>query len=284
MDLGVGAVMLTGALVRRPTAATRAGGGADRGAWRVCRRHAPLVGIGAARLLAVKAADYHEVVSEYGTPAGLDTPSNPAGGRNAPPSASRAPQSAASAARRPAVASAARSRPPQRRRPSHSAPSGTHWNFFFTLALVAAAAAVATPASARATALCGAALLLLHQAALSCGLAGWVEHAPRLGLLSANKVRPRTMPCAPARCQEQPRARFPAAHRPVPVLAGGAGLAPRLPRHLVAGRRARRRLPPPRLGARLVARPRAARPADGGAVGRRAAAALPSQYCTTRRA
>ena len=95
MDLGVGAVMLTGALVRRPTAATRAGGGADRGAWRVCRRHAPLVGIGAARLLAVKAADYHEVVSEYGTPAGLDTPSTllaegprphlPPGHRRAPP-------------------------------------------------------------------------------------------------------------------------------------------------------------------------------------------------------
>lgn len=127
MDLGVGAVMLTGALVRRRASAKPAR--LSESAWRVCRRHAPLVAIGAGRLIAVKAADYHEVVSEY----------------------------------------------------------GTHWNFFFTLALVAAAAAVATPASARATALCAAALLLLHQAALLCGIAQWVEHTPRRGLLSANK-------------------------------------------------------------------------------------------------
>ena len=150
MDLGVGAVLMTGALVgrRRPpptpgdsnSHSSSHGGGAttspgpSRGLGhslrRVGRRHAPLLAIGVARIIAVKASDYHEVVSEY----------------------------------------------------------GTHWNFFFTLALVAAAAGVATPRSAATTALCASALLLLHQAALSWGgLAEWVESAPRLGVFSANK-------------------------------------------------------------------------------------------------
>ena len=61
MDLGVGAVMLTGALVRRRTSAKPAR--LSESALRVCRRHAPLVAIGVGRLLAVKAADYHEVAT-----------------------------------------------------------------------------------------------------------------------------------------------------------------------------------------------------------------------------
>ena len=64
---------------------------------------------------------------------------------------------------------------------------GTHWNFFFTLGIVAAAAAAATPASPPATAAVGMSVLLVHQAALSGGLAAFVEHAPRLSLISANK-------------------------------------------------------------------------------------------------
>ena len=61
MDLGVGAVMLTGGLVRRRTSAKPAR--LSESALRVCRRHAPLVAIGVGRLLAVKAADYHEVAT-----------------------------------------------------------------------------------------------------------------------------------------------------------------------------------------------------------------------------
>ena len=64
---------------------------------------------------------------------------------------------------------------------------GTHWNFFFTLGIVAAAAAAATPANPYAAAVAGLSVLLAHQAALSGGLAAYVEHAPRLSLISANK-------------------------------------------------------------------------------------------------
>ena len=152
---------------------------------------------------------------------------------------------------------------------------GTHWNFFFTLALVAAAAAVATPASARATALCAAVLLLLHQAALLCGLAQWVEHAPRRGLLSANKVWRAPAPA-------QPRARACARALPdQPALgcarsaAGGAGLPTRLPRRLVARRRHRRGLAPALRCSQLVARPGGARPPHPRA-GRRRAAHAPA--------
>lgn len=168
MDLGVGAVMLTGALVRRRTRAAKPVS-LTESVWRVCRQHAPLVAIGAGRLLAVRAADYHEVASEY----------------------------------------------------------GTHWNFFFTLALVTATAAIATPASVRATALCVAALFLVHQVVLVCGLAQWVEHAPRLGIFSANKVCGALRPgptCSPTSLFS--------CSRPA---AGGASFSPRLPRCLVAG-------------------------------------------------
>ena len=145
MDLGVGAVMLTGALVRRRTRAAKPVS-LTESVWRVCRQHAPLVAIGAGRLLAVRAADYHEVASEY----------------------------------------------------------GTHWNFFFTLALVTATAAIATPTSVRATALCAASLFLVHQVVLVCGLAQWVEHAPRLGIFSANKVSVWRAPARPHVLPDQP--------------------------------------------------------------------------------
>ena len=49
------------ALVRRRTSAKPAR--LSESALRVCRRHAPLVAIGVGRLLAVKAADYHEVAT-----------------------------------------------------------------------------------------------------------------------------------------------------------------------------------------------------------------------------
>jgi len=146
---------------------------------------------------------------------------------------------------------------------------GTHWNFFFTLALVAAAAAVATPASARATALCAAALLLLHQAALLYGIAQWVEHTPRRGLLSANKVGRAPAPGSLARARARVISDRAALGCAWP--AGGASLPTRLPRHLVAGRRHRRGLAPARRCSQLVARPGGTRPADT-SVGRRRSA------------
>ena len=88
MDLGVGAVMLTGALVRRRARAKPAG--RSDSAWRVCRRHAPLVAIGVGRLLAVKAADYHEVVTPWAVHR-LTPPHTPSGPPTSPPAPSSAP-------------------------------------------------------------------------------------------------------------------------------------------------------------------------------------------------
>lgn len=136
MDLGVGAVVLQGALSRR-----RAGRTADDGrvrappldaaavVWRALVRHAPLLLLGLGRLLAVRATAYHEVHSEY----------------------------------------------------------GLHWNFFFTLAAVAAATSACERIGARSLTLGGLALLCAHQAALLLGLSEYVMHAPRVGWLAANK-------------------------------------------------------------------------------------------------
>ena len=49
---------------------------------------------------------------------------------------------------------------------------GTHWNFFFTLALVAAAAGVATPATPQATALCACGLRRPELRTALCGVCG----------------------------------------------------------------------------------------------------------------
>jgi phosphatidylinositol glycan class W len=68
---------------------------------------------------------------------------------------------------------------------------GAHWNFFFTLAAVAALAAAA-PAPARggavATAGMAAAVLAAHGAALASGLAAWLDDMHRgSDLLSQNR-------------------------------------------------------------------------------------------------
>lgn len=135
MDLGVGAVVLAGALTtrRRPRESISVT------ARRAMVRHAPLVAAGLGRLVAVRATAYHEVHSEY----------------------------------------------------------GVHWNFFFTLAAVAAG----TPAlerateravggqSAAATAVAATVVLALHQTMLSFGgLSAYVRDSPRTSsFLSANK-------------------------------------------------------------------------------------------------
>ena len=136
MDLGVGAVVLIGALTRRRHRSPSPGEAAERPLQRrssqlvrVVSRHAPLVLVGLARVLAVRATAYHEVHSEY----------------------------------------------------------GTHWNFFFTLAGVALALEAMRPPTARAAFGMGACVLVAHQAALLGGLAEYVIHAPRVGLVSANK-------------------------------------------------------------------------------------------------
>ena len=93
------------------------------------RRHAPLLALGVGRLLAVRAASYHEAVGEY----------------------------------------------------------GVHWNAFLTLGVAGGVAASLVPAGAAACTACGTALLAAHQAALSLGVGEWALHAPREGLVSANK-------------------------------------------------------------------------------------------------
>lgn len=158
MDLGVGAVVLAGALT---TSTRRAlgvknhltkgggdGGGVDAGRGgvrRVLLRHSPLVAAGFGRIAAVRAASYHEVHSEY----------------------------------------------------------GVHWNFFFTLAVVAASSSaleeyLLRTVSSRGDSVqrgavmgtCALCVLLLHQAALTFGgLSAYVrdETAPRVTLLAANR-------------------------------------------------------------------------------------------------
>jgi phosphatidylinositol glycan class W len=68
---------------------------------------------------------------------------------------------------------------------------GAHWNFFFTLAAVAALAAAApAPARGGAVAAAGmaAAVLAAHGAALASGLAAWLDDTHRGGdLLSQNR-------------------------------------------------------------------------------------------------
>ena len=63
---------------------------------------------------------------------------------------------------------------------------GVHWNFFFTLALVAYATQRLAPRSAGGRA-AAASAVLDPPAVLSGGLSGWVQHAPRDNLLSATK-------------------------------------------------------------------------------------------------
>ena len=150
MDLGVGAVVLVGALSRRrpqrcdrgesppssssstTTSTASSGRAALATAARALVRHLPLVGLGVGRLVAVRATAYHEVHSEY----------------------------------------------------------GVHWNFFFTLALVAAGGGLveAVRAPALGDAARGACVLAAHQAALALGGAAWVVgEGPRATLLAANR-------------------------------------------------------------------------------------------------
>ena len=125
MDLGVGAVILAGALTHSKA---RAGTPSNVN---VLRRHLPLLLIGVGRLLAVKATSYHEVHSEY----------------------------------------------------------GVHWNFFFTLGMVALIAPhLARGRSSFGCAVMACVLLCVHQTALSLlGFTDYVRFAPRTNLLSANK-------------------------------------------------------------------------------------------------
>ena len=66
MDLGVGSTILAGSLTRQRSLATAPLAGQAR-ALRTLVRHLPLLLLGLGRLLAVRATNYHEVHSEYGT-------------------------------------------------------------------------------------------------------------------------------------------------------------------------------------------------------------------------
>lgn len=64
---------------------------------------------------------------------------------------------------------------------------GIHWNFFFTIAGVAALS-TAADLGPRASVMAGVGALIVYQALLSyCGLAEYILHAPRVGLFSANR-------------------------------------------------------------------------------------------------
>lgn len=131
MDLGVGAVVVAGALTRRRTRARADDCHTDASpSRRTLTRQAPLLLAAVGRLLAVRAASYHEVHSEY----------------------------------------------------------GVHWNFFFTLAIVAVLTPLIEPRSAAWCAVAAGVVLVLHQAALShLGVSVYVQLAPRTSLLAANK-------------------------------------------------------------------------------------------------
>ena len=248
MDLGVGAVMLTGALVRRRARAKPAG--RSDSAWRVCRRHAPLVAIGVGRLLAVKAADYHEVVTPWAVHR-LTPPHTPSG----PPTSPPAPSSAYIA-------------------PHTRAGRERVWH---PLELLLHARARRGGGGS-----CDASLGAGH-----CAVRGRpAPAAPGGAPLRPRAVgRARAAARAPEREQGVARPSTPAASRrararalpdqPAPgcarSAAGGAGLPTRLPRRLVAWRRHRRGLAPARRGSQLVARPGGARPPHPRAGRRRAA-------------
>ena len=126
MDLGVGSVIMAGALTRRQSHPTRS---PRTAMMRILTRQCPLLLLGVGRLLAVRATSYHEVHSEY----------------------------------------------------------GTHWNFFFTLALVSAALPWIEPRSAGGCAAAASALLCVHQWLLLKGLSELVRDAPRVSFVLANK-------------------------------------------------------------------------------------------------
>ncbi|KAL3911417.1 MAG: hypothetical protein SGPRY_008701 [Prymnesium sp.] len=75
MDLGVGAVVLSGALtlmsktrtlITPPLASALTGGSLSRRACHVVKRQLPLLTLGLCRILLVKASDYHNAAHEYG--------------------------------------------------------------------------------------------------------------------------------------------------------------------------------------------------------------------------
>ncbi len=91
--------------------------------------------------------------------------------------------------------------PPAEPRPSVSTPDplplryGTHWNFFFTLAIVGAAVSSLPPVSPALAVALGSLVLACHHFSLTlAGVGRWVEGAPRDGWLSANKEGVASLP------------------------------------------------------------------------------------------
>jgi len=70
----------------------------------------------------------------------------------------------------------------------HITEYGVHWNFFFTLAAVALLSALLNACLAlRWHTPMGAIVLIVYQVALNNGLTDWIQNAPRVDLISANK-------------------------------------------------------------------------------------------------